>query len=344
MNITYYKWLELVVTNNYFPKSIFPAFRIVPLSETVHMLKNHNILIDKKGNAASLYVGSGKSSPSDAIMDLAGMGKAYFQLIGTDTSFYKYTEIDEKREGWVLFFDSPGNGHNTLSLQKGEYVSSKDSLKCKPKMFNLSIPGDKVEILIKNKEGQTILKPVAHGNGPKKCLIDLSTQNAGVYTVWFNNELQETFFCSDGLNEHCIGVWCLDVPSLLAKTKEAQVFKLDFNARAVHWQYEVVHGKSRKIEIQDIGILGNHGETYEGPYEKEMIGGQIAKVYTTAKPLQLQYVLEKTPQLQLNYTSDFSDRMEQLEMELPNPAAGQLGKYQTGAYEGAFYTTSIVYV
>jgi len=343
MNVKYHKWLELMVANSYFPQSIFPAFKMVPFPATAQMFKNYNILMDKKENVVSLYVGS-DANPFDVVVELKGMDTAYLQLISTDTSFYNYTDIAEHNENQVLFFKTVNTNNGISTLQKEEYITDNDLLNYRPKIFNVQLPEGEVEVSIKNEEEQLIWQQFVNGFEVKNYPVNLNAQREGVYTLWYNDQLQETFFCSGALLSNCIGIWCLDSASLLKKGSDMLSFSLNFNARAAHWQYEVILGKSRKIEVQQMDILGNQGETYEGPVEKELIGGQMASVYTSTSPLQLQYKLEKTPQLQLNYINDFSDRTQQLEIELPNPAAGQLGKYSTGTRQGSLYATSIVYV
>ena len=65
-----------------------------------------------------------------------------------------------------------------------------------------------------------------------------------------------------------------------------------------------------------MNISGLTDEKYQGPVEQEIIGGQTAQVFTTANPLPLQNKLEESPQLQVTYSNDFSNRKNQMEIKL----------------------------
>ncbi|MEE9361211.1 MAG: hypothetical protein V3U92_01285 [Cellulophaga sp.] len=344
MNVKYHKWLQLRVTNNYFPKAIFSLFEVVPFFNTKKMFKNYEILIHKKGNMVSFYMGVDGSSTFNINTNLDGLDKLYFQLLNTDATFYNYTELPEKKEGQILFFKSDSEKENATLLQQKSYVSNNDTISFRTKIFNISIPDGDVNIEVKDADNKVVWQQTINDNKSKSYAINLVAQSVGVYALWINGKLEETFFCSESLEKNCIGVWLLDVSSFLNTEMSMLSFNLDFNARKTHWQYEITLGKSRKIEIQHMEIVGVQGETYEGPIEKQITEDQYVQVYTTASPEQLQYQLETTPLLQLNYTTDFLDRPQQLEIKLPNPASGQLGKYTNGPHQGEFYSTSLVYV
>lgn len=91
-------------------------------------------------------------------------------------------------------------------------------------------------------------------------------------------------------------------------------------------------------------ISGINDEKYQGPTDQQIIGGQTAQVFITSDPLQLQNKLEKSPQLLVTYSNDFSHRKNEMEIKLPNPDAEQVKKYNQGENEGSFFSSTIVYV
>jgi hypothetical protein len=50
------------------------------------------------------------------------------------------------------------------------------------------------------------------------------------------------------------------------------------------------------------------------------------------------------PQLQVNYSNEFSNRENLLEIKLPNPETEQLKKFNQKENDGSFLSSTIVYV
>ncbi|MEM8998639.1 MAG: hypothetical protein AAGB24_00115 [Bacteroidota bacterium] len=344
MNIEYQKWLTLKLSNTYFPEAIFSRFRFLPFLKTGRLLKNYQVLIDKKENTVSLYVGTSAFEDVDFKTQLSGLGKLLFLLKTTDDSFYSYTDVGAAAPHGILFFNSGTLKGYPIELQRDSYVSAQDYIAYRPKNFMVSVPEGKAEIQIKNEAETIVFSKTIDNTQQKQYAVNLVGQPNGVYRMDINGRSTAHFFCCDDLGADCIGVWQLDVAAFLEAKEYPLVFNLDFAAREVHWQYEVMLGASRKMEIQEMNVKGAAGESYTGPEEKTVLGNRKAQVYTSDSPQQLQLQLADSPQLQLSYTTDFSDRPQELEIKLPNPASGQLGKYTNGPNKGAFYATSFVYV
>ena len=343
MKVNYHKWLELTVVNNYFPGGKGAVFNVIPLNNTARHFQNYNLLIRKNNHVFSFYIGLDNRSTFDLNRDFEGLTNLYFQVIIDDPLFFNYTDIPYLNQQQIFYFDNTNNPEDPGRLQQGQFVGEEDLVILKPKMFTVLLPAGKLNLEVRKYGGLTVKAVAVDGNKTKKYLLDLHHQEDGLYELWFNNQRQETFFLSEKLVENCIGILHFDIKNLAAG-KNVQQYELTFNARAVYWQYRVVVREERKIEVVDMKISGMHEEAYQGPEKQQIIGGQVAQVFTTTTPVQLRNKLKTNPQLQLTYSNDFSDRKKQLEIKLPNPDVEGLKKYSRGEYEGSFLLSTIVYV
>ena len=101
---------------------------------------------------------------------------------------------------------------------------------------------------------------------------------------------------------------------------------------------------SRRIEVTTMEIQGMENEKYEGPVKENLMGEQTAEVFTSDIPLQLREELDKHPQLNLVYVSEFSNRTDELEMKLPNPSVELITKNTNEENEVSFFSSTIIYV
>ena len=143
---------------------------------------------------------------------------------------------------------------------------------------------------------------------------------------------------------NCIGILKLNVAQIINDPSKNSQFRLQFKAREVFWQYQIIIPSNGNMEVTLIGILGIHQEVYNGPIEKQFVGGQVALVFTSPSPLALQQRLQTNPELALSYIDPRTNREDVLKVKLPNPGVEQIAKYITPEGIDAFCVTTIVYV
>lgn len=335
--------MELDVRNNYFRNGICSSFYIIPFNSTGKKLKNYNILMDRKSNIFSFYIGMENQEIFSIEKDCSGINDLYFQLISSDPAFANYTDLPVSNKQQIFYLENSNT--STSLLHKDPFVSQKEILAIKPKIFNFQLQ-DGVKVLeVKTREGKIIESQSFEGNMQKSCLINLIHQVDGVYEIWVNDQLRETFFSSgEELAENCIAVIHLSIENLIENYQDGMTYNIVYNARSVFWQYQVVIPESRKIEVLDLSVDGISEENYEGPEKEVIIGNQTAQVFTSSIPVQLQYQLEANPLLHVTYSNDFSSRRNQLEIKLPNPEVAELKMYNQGKNEGSFFSSTIIYV
>lgn len=342
MNLHYHKWMELKVTNNYFQEGMCSDFDVIPFKDTSHKMRNYEVLMKKESNTFSWYAGT-KETFTVAALD--GLEDLYFQLINSDSLFFNYTDIPLIAENQLYYFHNNANSDSPQLFQKSQFVNKQDVIGIKSKQFNVMLPNNNEVVLeIKNSDDSVVVNTTLDGTKVNNYALSLAQYDNGVYQLWLNNQLQETFFMSnEGVAENCIGIVKLNVKDIIARYPTVE-YSIDFTARSVYWQYQVVVPKSRKIQVINMNVSGVNNEEYQGPENQEIIGGQTAQVFTTSAPILLQNVLKENPQLQVTYSNDFSNRKNQLEINLPNPDAEQIKKYNQGENENSFISSTIVYV
>ena len=345
MNLHYHKWLDLEVTNNYFSNGVCPHFEIIPFSDTSLQMKNYEILMKKGSNIISFYAGVGIEESFRIDQNFKGLDNLYFQLINNDPLFFNYSDISAKSEQELYLFQNTSKSEESNQLQANKYVSDQDLIGYKPKVFNTTLPNKQVNIEIKTVNGESVKKESIDGIKVRNHLLNLRALDNGVYQIWLDGQLHETFFTSsEELSQQCVGVIQFNIKDFVFKNQNALKYTIDFNARSVYWQYEVVVKNLRKIKVKGMKVVGANNENYNGPEEQQIIGEQIAQVFTTSNPVQMQYKLDVPPQLQVTYSNEFSNRENILEIKLPNPETEQLKKFNQKENDGSFLSSTIVYV
>lgn len=336
----------LKITNSYFQNGACSDFDLLAFQMTSRLMKNYQILIKKDKNAFSFYAGLlDKTDVFSAQNNFSGIEDLYFQVINTNSLFFNYTDISPVNDQKLYYFENSSAQDNTQQLQKSQFVSDKDIVSYKAKTFNISIPDKKVILEIKSNNGQTIKSETIDGDIIKNYFINLNQFDDGIYELWLNNELQEKFFMTnEEIMEDCIGIVKLNMNNIISQNQDNLKFSIDFNARSVFWQYKIVVKKTRKIQIIDMDILGKNYEFYDGPVEEEIIGNQIAQVFTSTVPIQMHNQIEKNPLLLLTYSNDFSNRNNQLEKKLPGANPEQVKQYNHGEDGISFFSSTIIYV
>ena len=345
MNLNYHKWLDFEVTNSYFSSGESSGFHLVPFQKTTRQMKNYEIMMKKGSNRISFYAGIGVAETFVIDTEFKGLNDLYFQLINEDHLFFNYTDVPFVNDNELYYYENGINSSEPNLFHKSDYVNKEDLIGYKPKKFNIQLSGNEVKIEVKTGAGKIINSTIISGSDVKNYLVNLTHYDDGVYQLWMNDELQETFFISnEEIVKGCMGIIKIDVNKIIIQYQNELKYSIKFNARFVYWQYQVVVPKSRKIEVFEMNVLGIDNEEYIGPIEKEIIGGQTAQVFTTSKAMQLQNKLETNPQLTVTYSNEFSNRKNELELKLPNPEAEQIKKYNQGENEGSFFLPTIVYV
>jgi hypothetical protein len=340
MNLTYHKWLEFEVTNSYFPEGVSDALKLVPFHETSKVFNNYNILIQKHENRYSFYCGVPDTENFNMAEAFSELDTLDFQLIVEDFIFFNYTEIIPLTAQQVFFFMT---SEGSESLQKGKFVSSIDTLvTIQPKRFLFTKVDVHDRLEIKNTSGDAIF---TDNSEEINSLIQLDNSPSGVYEIWINDSLHHKIFVtSESISEKTMGILRFDIQQLSAETTQPSKRNLQFKAREVFWQYQIIIPDSRNMDVKKIGILGIQQEVFNGPIEKQVVGGQVARVFTSPSPISLQQTLQTNPELSISYSDKRTNRADTLKIQLPNPSPEQLEKYISPEGENAFSSTTIVYV
>lgn len=345
MNLNYHKWLTLEITNNYFSSGISSDFHLIPFQKSTNNMKNYQVLIKKIKNTISFHAGISISKPFNINEEFKGLDELYFQLINEDPLFFNYTNIPMVSNQKIYYYENGIHPKAPHLLHKSDFVNEDDLIELKPKISNIQLPDNEVTVTVKTDDDNIIFSRKVDGTKSSNYLINLNHCNDGVYQLWMNDKLQETFFISnEEIHENCSGIIKIDTNKIIDQYQNQLKYSINFDARFVYWQYQVVVPKSRNIKVIKMNISGIDDETYNDPIEKEIIGGQTALIFTTSEAIQLQHKLEVNPLLTVTYSNEFSNRKNELELKLPNPEPEQIKKYNQEKDEVSFFSPTIVYV
>ena len=345
MNLRYHKWLEIEVTHTYFVDNICSVLNLVPTAATAHLFKNYQILAKRHANTLSFYVGLVEGATLDILTQFEGISSLYFQVMQEDSLFFSYTDIEFSREEKLLFFSNLNKNAGATQLQLGQFTNASNLLTRRPEVFALNLKPSDTQLEIKALDGRTvILEDVSNAENPNYT-INLSGQESAVYQLFLNSELIDLFFMTpERLDSYTIGVIQIDMHSLKQNYMDGFTYQLAFDARAVHRQYKIVLPTTRQIDVSTIEIKGMENEKYNGPVKENLMGDQMVEVFTSDIPLKLKIQLEKHPQLYMTYTSELSNRANDLELKLPNPSAENISKNNNESDEVSFVSSTIIYV
>ncbi len=341
MNVHYHNWLNIEVLNSYFKEGMCPVIKLVPFSKTAKKLRDYDILIQKKKNLFSFHSAGPEPTSFDASSQFSNLNDLYFQLEIEDPLFSNYTDLSPIPPQQMYYFK---NSENSTTLQAGENITAEDLVTVRQTILPISPPDDNNLVEIKNDQGVTIQKePDSEKKYPS---INPAYLASGNYQLWVNGQQIETFYHFDTVfSEKCVGVVHINVPQLINTTQETAKLTLQFKARFVYWQYQVVLPKLWSVTKKTVSLTVQNEEKFTTPsVEKQITGGQTASVFTSSTPLQLEESLSTYPQLSLTYIDSRVNRKADLLIDLPNPSAEQLKIINPEENENAFCSTTIIYV
>ncbi len=340
MNIQYNKWLDIVFSHTYFKDGKSNIFELIPLQDTSRILRNYNILMDKRVNVFSFFLGL--QSGENLNEQLQSINDLYFQMTISDFQFFNYTELEPNSGSKLFYLSNAITDENTHQLQKSANVSTQDLIEIKPKRFTVKVPSGETTIDIKNASGISIFQKSVSVLNEVDYSIDISNQDDGKYELWINNALEELFFASSQeLLPNCFGIVHLNIATLLKNNQEDMGYRIDFKSREVYRKYQIIIPDSRNIDVTSIQIKSPQGDLYEGPLENEIIGGQTAQVFKSKNKIAFQQEPDASPELTVSYTSRVSHTASTLDIKLPNPDVGSISKEEN---EESFFSSTIVYV
>jgi len=345
MDIRYHKWLELEVTHTYFVDNVCSVLNLVPTDTTAQIFKNYQILLKRHANKLSFFVGLAEGESLDVLKQFEGISNLYFQVLQEDNFFFSYTDIEFSNEEELLFFSNLNKDTSATQLQLSQFANKTDLVSKRPEVFNVSLKPDDTLLEVKSFDGTVVItEDVSNVENPNY-VVNLGGQESGVYQLFTNGQLTDTFFMtSETMEINAIGVIQLHMESLKNSYQDGLTYHIDFDSRSVHRQYKVVLPTARKIEVTTIEIQGMENEKYHGPEQEKLMGEQMAAVFTSDIPLQLKIELDKHPQLNVIYTSEFSNRTNELEIKLPNPGLERITKNINEENEVSFFSSTIIYV
>ncbi|MEM7185341.1 MAG: hypothetical protein AAF466_01680 [Bacteroidota bacterium] len=341
MTTNYHQWLECTIEHGYFDQGVGSIFRWIPLLDTAKRMRNYEILPRANRNALHFYIGIRESDAFDVQSSLEGITDLVFQLVVDDPLFLNYTDLAQPEQGQLLFFSNKDKS-NGDAMHSGELVSEENNINVAYRGLEHSVPSGSVKVEIKNEEGAVVHESEHNNDQETLHVISLQNQPSGMYELWENDALVQQFYLlQESLQQGCIGLVHLHIPSLQNGYEEGQSYTITFGSRSVIREYKVILPNANTT--LELSIEGTDGATYTGPVEEAFMTNQIAQVFTGDKAFPMRQLVENPPTLHYSYSSDVTDR-DSIELKLPIPGPETLRKKTNEENEQSFYSTSIIYV
>lgn len=349
MDFRYIQWLGIDIMHNYFAKGVCNVLSLVPTRDTSILMKNYSVRVREFENKVSFFCGINTNSDASIQQAMDGLDKLCFQIVSSDKNFINYTDISyPSQEGSVYFFSNGGNKTDRSALQQGQYVSAADQVIYKPFIFSVPLsPSDNAGVLsIKNEEGQEVVRWQV-SQSVKTYTVNLKPYGEGRYTLWINDQLHASYFVSGrDIAENCIGFLQLTLPEIISVTNIQQIktLTLRFNARSTYWKYAVLLAPDRQIKIKDILIEHSENTEYLGPVSESIVGGGMANVFTSRKPIPLNQGNANKQVLRVRYYNNFSDRLQEMSIKMPVPDVSKLIIAKDDANALSYFSSKIIYL
>ncbi|GAA3591237.1 hypothetical protein Q4Q39_15875 [Flavivirga amylovorans] len=335
-------WFTLSIEHQYFYNNECDVFELLPTHETRRIMKNYGIRFQKLGHQ---YYASAVVAPSKEVWEELQMTEdLYFQLINTDPNFDNYTNVAlPKKEDSVLYITNS----KVTNKQNNEEIATPLGIETRPLRFHVNVSKtETTSVVVKNNEGQEIFNQPSLTNR-SNVSVDISAFGSGVYQLWINGSLSSTFFgTSQILHTNCYGILHIQMRNIQESLKENTTpsLQVNFESRATFWEYVVVVPKDKKIEIQKMSIESVDSEQYIGPEKKIVLKGQEAStVFTSTNAIKLYQKPEKHAILKIQYTNQFSDTLQELDMKMPVPGVSSIIT-ENENNENSYYSQTIIYV
>jgi len=340
--MSHHHWFTLEIEHEYFQNNECPVFELLPMSETLRIMKNYGMRFQKEGNR---YKGHAEVRPSRKIWEELRMAEdLYFLLINTDQNFDNYTNVSlPKKEGTVVYVT---NSEPVNRFSNRESVVPQTDLDIRSLRFNVKVSiKESVFVVVKNNQGQTIFNQLSQKR-QSSVAVDISVFGAGIYELWIDDVLSSTFFgTSDMIHTSCYGVLHIQMRNVLESLKENTIpsLKVNFESRATFWEYVIIVSEDKKIMVQDMIIENEESEQYIGPEKRIVMGSKISNVFTSTNTIRLSQKTSKHSILKIKYTNHFSDTLLELDMKMPAPSVASIITKKENN-EDIFYSQTIIYV
>lgn len=335
-------WFTLEINHPYFDKGECSIFDLLPTQETIRIMKNYGIRLQKIKNQYHAYVTVAPSKKTWEELNTAE--DLFFQMVNTDVNFDNYTDVIlPKKENTVSYIT---NSEIVNRFNSEMQTVPKTGVAIYPLRFNIPVsPEEKTTVSIK-KNNQEIFSQVSLQK-QSVIPIDLRAFECGIYELWINNKLSTTFFGTNArLNTNCYGVFQINMRNILESLKEntLPLLKVNFKARATYREYLVIVPEDKKIDIKSMDIHTYEGEQYEAPQKKMVLSGQQeATVFTSTQPIKLFQKPSNHPVLKIHYSHQFSDVLLELDIKMPVPDTSSIITRKKNN-ENVYYSQTIIYV
>lgn len=341
------KWLDITVTHTYFPNDVCDVLQFVPTAETAAVMKNYGILTRGLSNVFSLYCALNASADTTLIQELTGMPDLCFQVLSNSAYFNNYTDLPLSTNGTgnQFLFTNGINPKDPNALQHGKFVSAADLITLQSLKFQWPIPAvSKVTLTVSDSTGKNVLTQKADGTLIRLINVNLVPFGAGQYTLKLQGQKSTIFASSATVQPNSIGILQLQTADLLAMLKSSNPVQLAlaFDARSAFWQYAIVIGADKQIDVQSMAVESTSGVAFTGPVSEPIAGGATASVYTSPESMPLQSALPSGQTLKVSYKNRFSDRIVELDQALPAPDISRLTVVQAPKRGPTFYTSRII--
>ncbi|MBW1296046.1 hypothetical protein [Aquimarina litoralis] len=342
MSVQLQQWFSLEIMHEYFHEQKCTVFALVPFFRTKQLMKNYGIHLRQIENTYTGYVGV--KNTNKIWEELSADEDLYFQMICIDTNFNNYTNTSSTLKEDTLLYISNFEVANRLHAE--ESINPEKYLPVQPLRFNVSVSVDRqVTVDIKDSKGNKIYSKNSI-IGQSNVYIDIEVFGSGMYQIWVENQLLSTFLgISERIDDNCYGIFHIRMKTILESLKENTIpaMQVNFRSRETFWQYLVVIPKDRKIMIRELAIEGVDQTSYMGPEEKEIVGGEKSKVFTSPKTIKLQQKIRDHPLLKMKYSNSFSDTILELDMKMPLPNVSKIVSTKENN-ENIYYSPTIIYV
>ena len=341
MDVKYNIFASIKLTHQYFKDGVDHAFSLVPTMESAKSMKDYNIAANSGTDQLNLYVGQRGKHELNLKDHMAGLDQLTFYVVNKNPNFFNYSGVPFLDNNQLFYFK---NSAEKEQLQSASFVGENDVMEYSTKVFNITPPESSVEIQVLDSQGNSIFSDQVDGTKVKNYLMNLSWVDNGVYQVQFDGQLYKKLYLMDReLDPGYLGIVEIGMSSLLSQAGETVSYQINFNTRSAVRQYKIIFTQGDNIEINEVSITPAEEEVYTGPEDEVVMSKQTAKVFTTTTALPQVDKAEAHPMLKMSYAQSFSGRMNEHEINLPNPGCESLISYQNGN-DQTFLISSIVYV
>lgn len=340
MSSTITEILSVTISHSYFNGGICQNLAISPLSGTSTWLKRMNYTTRLYKNIFSIY-----NAFSNLSFKNTHTNDLYFYIISSDATFTNYTDIPfERIPNEMYFFTNSGQQSN---LQASKSVSQTDRVLSTGLSFNYPVPQiNNVKVVILDAHNNQIISTIVNGLTTDLVYLDLTEFGEGYYKMRIDNQQEIPFIATDGNQPNgTIGILRIDLALIQSQSLQLlpRRYTIDYSARAVYWQYQIIQDPNTQIIIIDMEIADDQGINYNGPTH-QVVGRHKASVFVSPYVKLLQQKPNNPQTLKVKYKNPHTVRTSEKEIQMPFPDITSMHTTNSKANTINILTNNIVFI